>query len=129
MQCSDRRVSPSSLVSVSLPALSEMLLLSAYLAISLCNFGPVSAVRCPSSWFVGCRLGLPWGFAEYRICLCSYFLLLSWLFLDNIQEQRGQNTDFYSYVFMGHGEFGFSFFFKSKCIKMLLYCEVFSMFV
>lgn len=118
MQCSDRRVSPSSLVSISLPALSEMLLLSAYLAISLCNFGPVSAVRCPSSWFVGCRLGLPWGFAEYRICLCSYFLL-----------QRGQDTDFYSYVFMGHGEFGFSFFFKSKCIKMLLYCEVFSMFV
>ena len=110
IQCLDRRVGPSSLMSISLPALSEMLLLSPYLAIYLCNFCPVSAVCCPSSWFVGFRLGLPWGFAEHS--LCSYFLLLSWLFLYNIQEQRRQDTDFYSYVCMGSGEFGFSFFFN-----------------
>lgn len=125
IQCLDLRVSPSSLVSLSLPALSEMLLLSPYLAIYLCDFCPVSAVCCPSSWFVGCRLGLPWSFAEHRDCLWSCFLLLSWLFLHNIQEQRGQDTDIYSYVCMGSGEFGFSFFFKSKCIKMLQYCEDF----
>lgn len=75
IQCLDRRVSSSSLMSVSLPALSEMLLFSPYLAIYLCNFCPVSAVCCPSSWFVGCRLGLPWGFAKHRICavISSYF--------------------------------------------------------
>lgn len=59
----------------------------------------------PSSCYVGCRLHLPLGFAERGIYSQSYFPSFSWFFLYNIQEQRGQDIDFYSYVCTRSGEF------------------------